>query len=102
MHNQYLRDSEWAKINSTEDIEIILRNIINGIEYVNKLCSDGKAHIEDTQPILDDFERFDLGIRKLRLLKIINDVDEKKYLKIREDYNEKLKWLNTRIMCSRD
>ncbi|MBU6135204.1 hypothetical protein [Clostridium tertium] len=101
MNNNW-RNKQWANINSIEDLNCILESIRNGIGYVNKLCSEGKAYIEDTQYILEDFERFSLGVKKLEVCKLAKKEDIEELIKRKDKYNEDLKWLNTRIMCCRD
>jgi radical SAM superfamily enzyme with C-terminal helix-hairpin-helix motif len=96
------RNNQWANINSVEDVEYILDNISDGINYVNGLCGEGKAYIEDTEDILEGFERFKLGIRKLEVCKIATKEEIEELIKRKDKYNEDLKWLNTRIMCCRD
>lgn len=102
MHNNSWRNNEWSRINSVDDVINIFRSIEQGINYVNSLCNKGNAFIEDTEYILDDFERLDLGIRKLEVCKIANKEQIEQFRELKEEYNDKLKWLNTRIMCSRD
>ncbi|MDU5263402.1 MAG: hypothetical protein E6176_13365 [Clostridium celatum] len=102
MHNNSWRNNEWSKINSLDDIVNIFKSIEEGIAYVDNLCNKGKAFIEDTEYILDDFERLNLGIRKLEVCKIANKEQIQRFIKLKEEYNDKLKWLNTRIMCCRD
>lgn len=99
MHNKRWKDSEWSKINSKENVEQLLLNIDNQIKYTHGLFGKSKVSIEDTEWILDDFEKVDLGISKLGVCKLATDSEIVNLKDKRNKLNEKLKELNTRIYC---
>lgn len=97
MHNKHWEDEEWRKINSKEDVERILVNINSNVLYINKLFGKRKVSVEDTDWILDDFEKLDLGISKLEVCKLSTNDEINNIKNERNELNEKLKKLNQRI-----
>ncbi|NRT91478.1 hypothetical protein OD350_18260 [Clostridium beijerinckii] len=97
MRDKKWEDDEWRKINSKDDVERILVNINSNILYINKLFGKRRVSVEDTDWILDDFEKLDLGISKLESCKWATNQEINNFKNKRNELNEELKELNRRI-----
>lgn len=95
-------ENVYANINNIDDMKPLFNAIENSIRYTNSLFEDyrhRKVAIEDTEWIREDLQKIDKGIKKLTNCKLCSEEELKELNKRREQYNDELMDINTRIYC---